>query len=717
MEWVDLNIRLTPVLHSIADRFVLSSYLSLNIAGGVAIGLCLGVVALVLSSLKQAGERVLGWRSRPRSTHRLLGGLFAAGVAGWALNQQHHVHRYAIGLIREAEKYESLTQFLLNHERAASYLIVTALVIACSLVHSAARRSRSASSLCRFLWCTGLIALITAAYYADSRIEVQLYENSLHYSLFLIDLTLAMAVVGTLFRSPGDEAPSRRFSRRRRSRFRTGPAIGFVIVAASLIFTFVHFDRDQNLKTQIFYRTTQAKQYFQLARWALDFDRDGYSPYLGGGDLDDRRYDINPSHPEIAGDSIDNNCIAGDLSADDLKEWRSQFESVHVVPDSSAVRMNVIFVFIDALRADHLGLYGYERNTSPNLDRLAARSCVFDNAFTPSPNTFEALPKFMQSAYWDAHIETWPEILSRSGYQSLLFPRRITTLQRHVRGMRVVREARVKTFQETIDKAIEIFGGLPVDQPFAAFLYSTDPHRPYLKHQEFDFGPSNIDLYDGEISYADFQLGRLFDWLEKSGRLDRTMIVIMADHGESLGERSVYKHSTQLYNEQMRVPMIIHFPPASARRISDYVSTVDLGATIVNAVGLDYPQECAGVSLVPLMRGEQFTHPPVYAEQTNQEVSPYVRPEQNVYPESKKYAIVTQDGFKLIYNRNYYTFELFNLQSDPREETNLYDRFPEKAAMMRKLLGRYVDVLTASRPWNADETQFHYGPNREGNDQ
>jgi hypothetical protein len=68
----------------------------------------------------------------------------------------------------------------------------------------------------------------------------------------------------------------------------------------------------------------------------------------------------------------------------------------HVLPDPSAKRLNVIYVFIDALRPDHLGVYGYARNTSPNLDKLAARSSLFENAFTPAPNTFEALPKFTQ---------------------------------------------------------------------------------------------------------------------------------------------------------------------------------------------------------------------------------------------------------------------------------------------------------------------------------
>src|SRR5262249_42631992 len=124
------------------------------------------------------------------------------------------------------------------------------------------------------------------------------------------------------------------------------------------------------------------------------------------------------------------------------------------------------------------------------------------------------------------------------------------------------------------------------------------------------------------------------------------------------------------------------------------------------------PKEYDGVSLMPLIRGEAFTHPPIYAEQTTNEISPYVLPEQNLVPFGKKYMVVTQDGYKLIYNRDYYAFELFNLKNDPREERNLYNSLPEKVAEMRVLLGRYIDVVQASRPADADETQYRFGPTR-----
>lgn len=705
VELVDLNIRLSPIFQSSIERAIFCSYFSLNVISGLLIGLSVGVIAHTGLLLTRAIRGVF-----PKGTlARVVSDLVAAGsvcaIAAFLLNQQPQIHGHVFQIIREAEKFEILTQKFLYHERAVSYLVLFAVAAGCAFLLAATRKLGRSSALLRTLWILALIIVIACAYYVDSRFEPQLYSTSVHRSLFFINTALGMSLVATL--------------RRRRAFVLGSPRrkLTALVVAAALIaavvFTFARFDKNQNLKTQIFYRTTQAKQHFKLAQWALDFDRDGYSQFLGGGDCDDRRGDINPGYPEIVSDGVDHNCIGGPLTAQEIDDWKLEHSELHQWPDPLAKRLNVIYVFVDALRADHLSAYGYHRKTSPNLDKLAANSCLFKNAYTPAPNTFEALPKFTQGNYWDEHLKAWPEIMAHNGYDALLFPRRIGTLARHVKGMTIVQNPNGGTFEVSVDSALETLGGIAEDQPFCAYLYSTDTHRPYKPHEDFHYGSSIIDLYDGEISYMDFQLGRLFDWLEKSGRIDNTMIVIMADHGESLGERGVYKHSSQLYNEQTRVPLIIHFPGAAPRSIDDYVSTIDLSPTILSAVGLDYPKECAGVSLVPLMRGQPFTHPPIYAEQTTQEVSPYVRPDQTVDPELKKYMIITQDGFKLIYNRDYFNFELYDLNDDPSEIRNLYDRMPERAADMKSRLGRFIDVLTVSRPWDADESQYFFGPTGE----
>ena len=708
VELVDLNVRLTPVFQSFTERVTFCTYFSLNIVGGLVIGFFVGLFVQTASLLKRTAQTAMARGNKIRPVHRIVAGAGVSAIAAFLLNQQPQIHGFVIEIIREAEKFESLTTPLLNHERSASYLLLTAGVVGCCLLWMATRRLSCSGQLMRAAWTLALVVLIACAYYIDSRFETQLYGTSVHRSMFLLDTALSMSLIGAVFSpQPGSRAAQTSMGKK------AAALIVAILLIASTAFTFFHFDRDQNLKTQLFYRTTQARQYFKLTQWALDFDRDGYSAFLGGGDCDDHRPNINPGRVEIIGDGVDHNCIGGALTQQGIADWNLEHSSLHEPPDISAKRLNVIYVFIDACRADHLSAYGHARNTSPNLDKLAARSSLFENAYTPAPNTFEALPKFTQGTYWDAHLEGWPEIMARNGYNALLFPRRISTLRRHVKGMRIVDAARDGTFEGTIDSAIDVLASARKDRPFCAYLYSTDTHRPYRPHKDFHYGSSISDLYDGEISYLDFHLGRLFDWMEKTGRMDDTIIVIMADHGESLGERGVYKHSSLLYNEQTHVPMIIHMPGLPARSIKDYVSTIDLGPTMLNAVGLDYPKECAGVSLLPLMRGQPFIHPPVYGEQTTQEVSPFVRPEQSVDPEQKKYMIITQDGFKLIYNRDWYSFELYDLKNDPSEVRNLYDRALETAAKLKNRLGRFVDVVTVRRPSDADESQYFFGPTGE----
>jgi arylsulfatase A-like enzyme len=425
---------------------------------------------------------------------------------------------------------------------------------------------------------------------------------------------------------------------------------------------------------------------------------------LGGGDVDDLNPTVHPARLETLDDQIDNNGIAGDLTSASVELWKLEHQSTSSA-NPNGPKLNVIFFFIDTLRADHLSSYGYHRTTSPNMDKLASKGSLFENAFTPSPRTSEAVQKFMQSSYWDGHLESWTQVLARNGFKTMLFPGRRSWV-RYKEWMPVAPRSQGRHLKENIDVAIETLRELPDDQPFCAFVYIPDPHKPYITHNEHFYGDSVIDQYDGEISYTDLHVGRLLNWVEESGRLDKTMIIIMSDHGESLGERGVYLHSTQLYNEQMKVPLIIFAPQHSARRVSDYVTTVDLGATILDAAGLTYPESRAGVSLMPLIRGELMTHPAIYGEQTSQEISPFVRLDQQVHPDAKKYMVITQDGFKLIFNRDVHSYELFDLRTDSAEVHNLFHQDAARTAGMQQLLGRFVDIVTASRPWDADEGRY-----------
>ena len=709
IEFADLNFQLTPVLRGPSERVILAAYFGVNILVGSVLGLLVGIFEFAGSLLKQILERRLAHSGETRPTLKVAAGVVVAVVAGALLNFQPEIHSYASGMLIEAQKLPYVYGRLLKREVFLAPLLIASILVACWITWTIARSSTEMNRFKRRAWFLFMLGTLFVAYYVDSRIEVQLYEYTLHRSMFLLAQGAAFALVSSAYlSSPGIRSL---LSPSKPRWVNPAATIALIVILGGVIFTFIHFGRNQNLKVQLFTRTTQSKQLFKLAQWAVDFDRDGYSAILGGGDADDRRAEINPGRKEVPDDGIDNNQIGGDLTSEVQAEWFQRFAALHGKPDAGARHLNLVYVFIDAVRADHFGTYGYPRNTTPNLDKLAARSVLFENALSPAANTFESAARFMKSSYWDAHIESWSQILADNGYDVLLFPeRRRPMLHRYVKGARVAPNSEGKFLQDSIDVAIETLGQAPPNRPFCAYIYAVEPHRPYAPHKGFSFGSATVDLYDSELAFTDHHLGRLFDWMEQNGRMKDTMIVVMADHAESFGERGVYRHSSQLYHDQTHVPLIIYLPETPPRRVPDYVTTVDLGTTILNSLGIQVPDSYAGVTLLPLMRGEAFMHPPIYGEQTLREKEfPNVRPDQYPQPVNKKYMIVTPEGYKLLYNRNYQLFELFDLKSDPLELNNLYDYMPNLAASLKRQLGIYIDIVTANRPRNADEAKYYFG--------
>jgi len=298
-------------------------------------------------------------------------------------------------------------------------------------------------------------------------------------------------------------------------------------------------------------------------------------------------------------------------------------------PAPEPARPNLLILSIDTLRADHLGCYGYEKPTSPNLDALAARSVVFERAESSSSWTLPSMTSLMTGLSVSAHncdhlgsrldpsYTTLAELLRDAGYDteivaSHLFLGAPYGLQQgftHV-DTSVVQEAKDITSQDVSElgldwlrQKIAVHDGVP----WALWLHYFDPHAPYLVHEGVSeaFGvESDLERYDGEIAYTDRHIGRLLDELARSGLAAQTIVVVVADHGEEFGEHGNKGHGYALYEECVRVPLIVSVPGIAPRRVPDVVPTINLMPTLLELCRVPLPHAIEGRTIVPLLHAE-----------------------------------------------------------------------------------------------------------------
>ncbi len=341
---------------------------------------------------------------------------------------------------------------------------------------------------------------------------------------------------------------------------------------------------------------------------------------------------------------------------------------------NSCDNCNIVLISIDTLRADHLSSYGYFRETSPNIDGIAAGGVVFENAFSNIPFTPPSHWSIMTSLYPIHHrkylptdsgngIATLAGILKENGYSTAGFvssfmlknlsdgfdvydipegvpavrwARRNTDINESER-VKLISRARYRRAAETTDRALAWIEN-NAGRRFFLFVHLFDPHTPYNPPPEFDrFSDGGgayeseiynqpgvnksrtireeIGKYDGEILYADSNIGRIVNKISSLGLKGKTVFVITSDHGESFGEhrfsdfgynsaRTYLLHGKTLFDEETRVPLVISNPASSVRgmRIRDIAESVDIMPTILDIVGISY-NNTDGESLVPLIKG------------------------------------------------------------------------------------------------------------------
>jgi arylsulfatase A-like enzyme len=297
---------------------------------------------------------------------------------------------------------------------------------------------------------------------------------------------------------------------------------------------------------------------------------------------------------------------------------------------------NIILVSIDCLRSDHVGVYGYERDTTPHLDRFAEDGVVFETAIGTAGSTHPThmsiftglLPSFHGATPLRELSRSVPylsELLGEASYQSdaLVTGAYLSQHFGFNRGFHTYRRINRSPAAETVDVALDVMQRAEGQNHFM-FLHLIDAHWPYepppeflerfgtgtpdvprllgkVANQEPPDGPEDLEqlvgLYDGEIAYADRELGRFFDELKAIGVYDRALIIVTADHGEAFYEHGRWQHTITLYEEIIRIPLIVKWPENSEiGRVKVPVSQVSIFPTILEEADVDLgPVQAVGL--------------------------------------------------------------------------------------------------------------------------
>jgi len=373
----------------------------------------------------------------------------------------------------------------------------------------------------------------------------------------------------------------------------------------------------------------------------------------------------------------------------------------------SGAGLNVLLITLDTTRADRLGCYGHRAAQTPRLDRLAAEGVRFENAVAAAPITlpshasiFTALHPFEHGVrnngnfYLAERFDTLASVLRKRGYRTAAFVSSFILDRRYglARGF--------DTYDDHMEEALALGSGLEVERrgdrtalvlirwlegyagqgasaPFFAWLHLYDPHEPYRPPPPFRELFAD-DPYDGEIAFADQSVGMVLDKLTQLRLLDRCLVAVVADHGESLGDHGEETHSMFLYESAIRVPLILWRPGAlpAGKVVATPVPTLDLSPTILDILGAPTLSAPHARSLRGILEGRSPEPPPaVYAET-------YVP---KLAMGGAALRALRDERFKLI---DAPRPELYDLARDPGETRNRFADEPRAAQALRGELER-----------------------------
>jgi arylsulfatase A-like enzyme len=434
---------------------------------------------------------------------------------------------------------------------------------------------------------------------------------------------------------------------------------------------------------------------------------------------------------------------------------------------------NVILITLDTVRADHLSLFGYERETSPNLQRLGREAAVYSNAISTGNMTLSShasmftglYPSWHRAIYENEHgrfldekVPTLAEILSDKGYESVSIVSNFSFLA-HTFGL-----DRGFSYQDSAPP-VQMLGGrrafLLRDQPrrwlgrlidpwkyqrvsraaeditdaglaaisretsqgkkFFLFLNYMDAHWPYLppgrfatlypgRDRHFRYTQAQkevlseqrplsgqerqtlISQYDGAIAYMDWSLGELFDQLKERGLYDNSLLIVTSDHGEAFGDKALLGHALAVYQDEIRVPLLIKYPHAvSGQIVNEPVSLVDLLPTVLDALGYEPPPGIQGKSLLRRASGDpRYLVSEGFPSSASTKWSPRFQGTQRAIFSGSMKFLESSQGVK----------ELYDISVDPNELHNLLPAEPGGV-----LEGKLSEYLRAAALHNKQDSR------------
>jgi arylsulfatase A-like enzyme len=383
--------------------------------------------------------------------------------------------------------------------------------------------------------------------------------------------------------------------------------------------------------------------------------------------------------------------------------------------------LNVLLITLDTTRADRLGAYGFQSISTPNIDRLAREGVLFEQTASAAPLTLPAHASLFTGRFpfghgvrdnagfvLDPRETTLAEILKRRGYQTGAFVGSFVLASdrglsqgfdtyrdefRAPHGQNVPGGLRRRADQ-VADDAMNWLAEVGSSR-FFAWMHFYDAHAPY-QPLEPDNPLYATRPYDAEIGFMDTQVGRVLDFLGRHRLLDRTIVVIIGDHGEGLGDHRETAHGVFVYESVIRVPFIIRAPfeRLRARIVDDVTRSVDMMPTLLDLIGAPWPPSIDGTTLVPLMSGAV---PTLGLEAYSESLYPFYR-----FGWSALHAL-RAGRFKVVAAPRP---EFYDLQQDPFEEHNVFEA---QRALAEGMITR-LQRIEASASLTAGPSQSEVDP-------